>query len=445
MSMKHLLTGQTIAFRDDPFLCSPEEATLHEGNGSVLVADGTIVDIGPADDLMKRHCGAIIHDYGDSIIMAGLIDAHVHYPQSRIISSWGARLIDWLENYTFPEETRFGDDRYCRLVANRFLDTLVKYGTTSFCTFCTSHAGSVDAIMAAASSVGMRAVAGRTCMDRNVPPALQDTAQTSYDESRELIGKWHGKERLSYAITPRFAPTSSPDQLEVLGALWKEYPDCLMQTHISEQPEEIAWARSLYPDCRDYLDIYERFGLLGQGGLYGHAIHLVEREITAIRDAGASIIHCPTSNMFIGSGMLRVMERKRDGLNVGLASDVGGGSSFSMLRTMAAAYEIAQLQRNPLHPSQLVWLATVGNARAMRMGDRIGNLVSGMEADLVVIDQLSRPEISDACRMTETVWDQLFPTIMMGDDRAIQDVWIGGKRLHRDRERDSGPDFASLD
>ena len=274
----------------------------------------------------------------------------------------------------------------------------------------------------------MRVLAGKTCMDRNAPEGLRDTAQSAYDDSKALLERWHGRGRASYVITPRFSPTSTPDQLSALGALWAEHPDCLMQTHLSEQLDEIAWVRSLYPQARDYLDTYEAHGLLGSNGLYGHAIHLEPRETDRLTEVGAALVHCPTSNTFIGSGLFDMAGLTARGLRVGLATDTGGGSSFSMLRTMAAAYEIGQLRGTPLHASQLIWLATQGSARALRLDDRIGNLAPGMEADFIALDLASTPAIAQRAAQAEDIWEALFATIMMGDDRAITSTWVAGQR-----------------
>ncbi len=421
-----LLIGQVIRFDGDPFRDGPG-AARHHGHGAVAVEGGRIVDVGEAALLRPRYPQARVHDHGQRLISAGFIDAHVHYPQTAIIASWGKRLIDWLNSYTFPEEMRFADPAYAMEIANRYLDLVLARGTTTVCTYATIHPTSVDAIFAAARARGMRLFAGKTCMDRNAPEGLRDTAQSAYDDSKALLQKWHGVDRLSYVITPRFSPTSTPEQLAALGALWREYPDCPMQTHLSEQTDEIAWVRDLFPQARDYLDTYEAQGLLGEGALYGHAIHLTERERARLIEAGASLVHCPTSNTFIGSGLFDMTLAQH--LRVGLATDTGGGSNFSMLPTMAAAYEVAQLRGQSLHPAQLWWLATQGSARALHAEDRIGNLAPGMEADLVVIDLASTPAIEQATRRAGDLWQQLFPTIMMGDDRAVAEVWVGGKRL----------------
>jgi guanine deaminase len=424
--MADLLLGQVLTFTADPFLEGPVAARILP-DGAVLVEDGRITAVGEAAALTAAHPQATRHTYGRALISAGFVDAHVHYPQTAIIASWGKRLIDWLNLYTFPEEMRFADPAYAAEIADRYLDLTLAYGTTTVCTYCTIHPASVDAIFTAAQARGQRLYAGKTCMDRNAPDALRDTAQSAYDDSKALLDKWHGRDRLSYVITPRFSPTSTPEQLHALGQLWKEHPDCLMQTHLSEQTDEIAWVRDLFPQSRDYLDTYEAQGLLREGALYGHAIHLTQREKARLAEAGASLIHCPTSNTFIGSGLFDMGLATR--LRVGLATDTGGGSSFSMLRTMAAAYEVAQLRHASLHPAQLWWLATQGSARALHADHQIGNLAPGMEADIVVVDLASTPAIEQATRRAEDIWQHVFPTIMMGDDRAIRATWVAGKPL----------------
>ena len=426
--MAELILGQVLSFTGDPFEQGPD-AARHLTRGGVLIDHGLIAAVGDGATLRAAHPQAKVTDHGRHLISAGFVDAHVHYPQTAIIASWGKRLIDWLNRYTFPEEMRFADPAYAAEIANRYLDLTLANGTTTVCTYATIHPASVDAIFTAARLRGLRLYAGKTCMDRNAPPGLLDTAQSAYDDSKALLNTWHGVDRLNYVITPRFTPTSSPEQLAALGALWREYPDCLMQTHLSEQTDEIAWVRTLHPQSRDYLDTYEAQGLLRERALYGHAIHLTPRERDRLIEAGASLIHCPTSNTFIGSGLFDMTLARS--LRVGLATDTGGGSSFSMLRTMAAAYEVAQLRGQSLHPSQLWWLATQGSARALHAETRIGNIAPGMEADLVVIDLASTPAIAQASARAEDLWGALFPTIMMGDDRAVKGVWVGGVKRRR--------------
>ncbi len=301
MSKRHLHLGQTLTFTADPFVEGPG-AARHDTQGALVVEDGLITQVGEAEALRQGEFASVT-DHGQALLLPGFIDAHAHYPQTAMIASWGKRLIDWLETYTFPEEMRFGDPDYAAEIAGRYLDLLLAQGTTTVCSYCTIHPTSVTAFFEAAETRGMRVLAGKTCMDRNAPEGLRDTAQSAYDDSKALLGRWHGQGRASYVITPRFSPTSTPDQLSALGALWAEHPDCLMQTHLSEQTDEIAWVKSLYPQARDYLDTYEAHGLLGANGLYGHAIHLEPREKDRLREVGAALIHCPTSNTFIGSGL----------------------------------------------------------------------------------------------------------------------------------------------
>ncbi|MBO6896406.1 MAG: guanine deaminase [Shimia sp.] len=426
MCAQTLLLGQTLSFTANPFEAGVD-AARHETHGGVVVESGRIVALGTADAMRAAYPSADVVDYGAKLISAGFVDAHVHYPQTGIIASWGKRLIDWLNSYTFPEEMRFGDRAYADQISATYLDLTAKHGVTTMASYCTIHPESVDAFFEAAKARGQRVIAGKTCMDRNAPEGLRDTPQSAYDDSKALIERWHGVDRINYAITPRFSPTSTPEQLEALGSLWAEHPDCLMQTHLSEQTDEIAWVAELFPDARDYLDTYEQFGLLGEKGLYGHAIHLEEREKDRLREVGAGLIHCPTSNTFIGSGLFDMGGLMAAGQRVGLASDTGGGSSFSMLRTMASAYEVGQLRHNPLHAAELMWLATQGSARALHMEDKIGNLAVGMEADLVVLDLESTAEIAQRSARANDLWEALFPTIMMGDDRAIAATWINGK------------------
>ncbi|WP_298495014.1 guanine deaminase [uncultured Maritimibacter sp.] len=424
-----LVLGQTLAFDRDPFAGAPEDAARWERQGAVAVEAGVIVAVGSADALRARFREAEVVDHGAGLILPGFVDAHVHYPQTGIIASWGKRLIDWLNSYTFPEEARFGDADYARAQADRYFDLVLSHGTTTTVSYCTIHPESVDAYFGAAAARGMRVYGGKTCMDRNAPDTLRDTAQAAYDQSKALLEKWHGAGRAGYVVTPRFAPTSTPEQLEALGALWAEHPDCLMQTHLSEQVEEIDWVMGMFPEARDYLDIYDRFGLLGEGALMGHAIHLSDRERDRLREVGASLIHCPTSNTFIGSGLFDTGGLKAEGQRVGLATDTGGGSSFSMLRTMAAAYEVGQLRGRPLHPAELLWLATAGSADAILAGDRIGRLVEGYEADLVVLDLASTPGIAQRAERAEDIWEAVFPTIMMGDDRAVVATYVAGEKV----------------
>ena len=433
MTNQRLLLGATLTYSGNPMQSAWEDAVQIDSAGGVLIEDGHIAAVGNGEKLRAAHPQAEVTRYTHALICPGFVDAHVHYPQTAIIASWGKRLIDWLNSYTFPEEMRLSDPAYAEQIAARYLDLTLAHGTTTVASYCTIHPHSADALFQAAADRGQRIVAGKTCMDRNAPEGLRDTVQSAYDDSKALIERWHGKGRASYAITPRFSPTSTPEQLSALGALWAEHPTCLMQTHLSEQTDEIAWVRELYPDARDYLDTYEAHGLLGERGLYGHAIHLEPREIDRLAEVGGALVHCPTSNTFIGSGLFDMTGLAKRNIPLALATDTGGGSSFSMLRTMAAAYEVGQLRGTPLHAAQLVWLGTAGSARSLHLQDQVGTLAAGMEADFTVLSLDSTPAIAQRHGAAKDIWESLFATIMMGDDRAVADVWVAGKQQGGDK------------
>ena len=428
-----VLRGQTLSFADDPFLVGPEAAVEHHADGAVWMQGGLIRAVGPAPEILETATGALVVPYGDCLITAGFVDCHAHYPQLPIIASYGEQLLEWLEKYTFPIESRFHDPDYAGIVAGRFLDECLRNGITTSSVYATVHSASVDAFFEASTQRGLRMACGKVLMDRNVPDDLRDTAESGYHQSKALIGKWHQVDRCIYAITPRFAPASTPAQLEAAGELWKEFPDTLMQTHLAENPREIAWAAELFPDAPDYFGVYERYGLTGPGAIFGHAVHLTERERAAVRQSGSAIAHCPTSNTFIGSGlfdMAGLLEGAQPVI-VGLATDVAGGSSLSMFDVMRTAYEVSQLRGHSLHPAKAWYLASVGSARAMRLDDRIGNLATGMEADVTVIDLASTPLIEQRMAGAETLWDALFAQMILADDRAIRATYAAGRLVHR--------------
>lgn len=427
---KKILIGTILSFNENPFHYELTDSVNIDENTAVLIAGNKIKKIGSPNKLIADTPDAEVYNFKEKLLMSGFIDAHAHYPQTPIIASWGKRLIDWLNTYTFPEEEKYGNLKYAEKVAELYLNFLLSNGTTSVSTYCTTHPESVDAIFSAAQKRNMCLVAGKNAMDRNAPKALLDTPQSAYDESKKLIHKWHRTGRLRYAITPRFSPTSSPEQLSMLGKLWTEYPDCLMQTHLSEQVDEIEWVKSLFPNTRDYLDTYEQFGLLGANAIFGHAIHLKKREIDRLKDVGAGVVHCPTSNTFIGSGLFDMEHLQKQRIPIGLATDTGGGSSFSMFRTMASCYEIAQLRNNALHPAQLLWLATMGSAKTLHLEKEIGNLKVGYIADVIAIDLKSTDVITQRADLAMDIWEAIFPTIMMGDDRAIAATFMAGNLVH---------------
>jgi guanine deaminase len=423
-----ILRGRLLRWRADPF--ADPDALLWEEDGAVAFAEGRIAAVGPAEAVCAAHPQATIHRRPDAIIAPAFVDCHVHYPQTAIIASWGARLIDWLNNYTFPEESRFADPDYAAAAARLFFDEQLRNGYATCCSYCTIHPQSVDAFLTEAEARGLRAIGGKVMMDRNAIPALQDTAESGYADSAALIARWHGKGRLQVAVTPRFAPTSTPEQLEAAGALWRENPTCSMQTHLCETPEEIAWVAELFPEARDYLDVYERFGLIGPGAVFGHAIHLTARERARLSESGSAVAHCPTSNHFLGSGHCAVAGLKADGVPVGLATDTGGGSSFSPFATMRAAYEVGKARHDRPTPAQLWWLATAGAAQALRLDGHVGNLAEGLEADAVVLDPAATPLLAQRTARAESPESLLFALAVLGDDRAVLETWSGGRRVH---------------
>lgn len=424
------LRGAALTFTGDPFAGPDEDCRVYHDDAALVMGGGEILDFGPAGDLLPDYGPDIaVTHYPESLILPGFIDCHVHYPQVQIIGGGGETLIDWLNTYTFVAEQAFADSDHGRQVAGRFLDELLRNGTTSAAVFCTVHPESVDAFFETALTRRMRMIAGKVLMDRNAPDALCDTAQSGYDSSKALIERWHGKDRLHYAITPRFAATSTPDQLAAAADLWREHPDAYVQSHISETLREIAWVRELFPDQKGYLDVYDHFGLLGMRSIYGHGIHLTEDEWRRASETGTSIAHCPTSNLFLGSGLFNMGKAKRSSspVRVGLATDLGAGTSYSMLQTMGEAYKVARLAGCDLSASQAFYLATRGAADALYLGDTIGSLAPGMDADITVLDLKSTPAIDYRMGAVDSLDETLFVQMTMGDDRAIRATYIAGE------------------
>lgn len=430
------IRGPVLTFTEDPFKQAPDEVMVYEPDGIVAFGGGKITHFGPAEVIEKQLPPDIeITNYGpDSLISAGFLDSHVHFPQTPMIGAFGEQLLDWLNTYTFPMERRYADKTFASAVAKMFLNECLKNGITTSCVYCTVYPQSVDALFEEADRLGMRIAGGKVMMDRNAPDYLLDTAQTSYEESKALIEKWHGHNRIMYAITPRFAPTSSPEQLAVAGALWDEYPDCYMQTHIAENLEEIEWVKSLFPERKGYLDVYDHYGLCRPRAVFGHGIHLTEDELCTMHQTGSAIAHCPTSNFFLGSGFFnarRAMQEERP-VRVGIGTDLGAGTSFSMLTTLNEAYKAAQLNDYALTAAQAYYMATRGTAHAMYIDDKIGSIAPGMEADIVVLDMKSTPIIDYRMQFVKDIHEALFVQMTLGDDRAIQATYIAGiKRYSR--------------
>ena len=424
------LRGAALTFRDDPFLVGRDAAMHYEADALVVIEDGRIKAFGAYAGLKNSlEAGTPVTTYTDALILPGFIDLHVHYPQTQIIGAYGKQLIDWLNRYTFPAEQQFADVNHAREVSKLFLDECLRVGTTTAMVYGTVHAHSVEVFFDEASKRDLRMIAGKVMMDRNAPATLLDTAQTGYDQSKALLEKWQGVGRLGYAITPRFAPTSSPAQLEAAGALWREFPHVHMQTHISENTDEVAWVHELFPDRASYLDVYDHYGLVGKRAVFGHGIHLDEAEWQRLHDAGAAVAHCPTSNEFLGSGLFRFDNAKKKSrpVRVGLGTDVGAGTCLSPLRTMGEAYKIGELCGNSLCAADAYFLATRGAAESLHLEDKIGSIAPGMEADLVVLDLKSTPLIEFRMKFCNSIDEVLAVQMTMADDRATRAVYVAGK------------------
>ena len=434
-----------LTFDADPFLADPRVAHRYEPDAIVAMANGRIVDCGPAGEVTPRlPAGTAVTHYANALISPGFVDAHVHYPQLSVIGAGGKPLLEWLTAYTFPVERRFADAGHARQVAARYLDENLRHGITTAAVFGTVHPASVDALFAEAQRRGMRIIAGKVLMDRNAPADLLDTPARGYDDSKALIARWHRRDRLGYAITPRFAATSSPEQLEAAAALWRETPGAHLQSHVAENAAEIDWISALYPSRRSYLDVYAHFGLLGRRAIYAHGIHLDEADFARLHESKTALAHCPTSNNFLGSGLF-ALHRARDParpVEVALATDLGGGTGFSMLRTMQAASEVAHLGGHPLAPLRAWWLATRGAARALDLEAEIGAIVPGREADLAVIDLRSTPLIDFRMRDVGGVEEALGVQMALGDDRAIRATYVAGRLAW---DRDARVDPAALE
>jgi guanine deaminase len=428
------IRGPALTYTGDPFQDGLEATMVYEPDAIIAMAGGKIAHFGPARAVRaKLPRGTKIVDYGrDALITAGFIDTHVHYPQTGIIGAFGTQLLDWLNRYTFVAEQRFADKRHARAVARLFLGECLRNGVTTAAVFCTVHPQSVDAFFEESSKLGLRMIAGKVLMDRNAPAALRDTAQAAYDDSNPLAAKWHGRGRLMNAITPRFAATSTPAQLEAAGALRKELSDAYLQSHVSENVAEVAWVRELYPERRGYLDVYDHYGLLGRRAIYGHGIHLTEAEFARMHETGTAIAHCPTSNFFLGSGCFDIgrATRAERPVRVGLATDVGGGTTLSILQTLNEAYKAAQMNGSALSAGHAFYLATRGGARALDLEDRVGSLAPGMEADLVVLDLKSTPLIAFRMKHAADLNEALFVQMTLGDDRAVRATYVAGKRVY---------------
>jgi guanine deaminase len=398
-------------------------------DGLLLVADGRIEKTGPAAALLADlPDDIVIEDYRGKLIVPGFIDCHIHYPQTDLIASYGTQLLDWLETYTFPTESRFADSEHAAEAAGFFIDELLRNGTTTALVLGTVHPQSVDAIFTAAGRRNLRLMAGKVLMDRNCPEYLRDTPDSAYRDSKALIERWHGQDRLLYAITPRFAPTSSAEQLQRAGQLAAEHPDTFIHTHVAENRDEVDWVARLFPESRSYLDDYDRFGLLRERAVYAHCLHLDREDRRRVAQTGAAMAFCPTANLFLGSGLFDLAAARELGVRVGLGTDVGGGTSFSQLRVLSEAYKVLQLQGQTLAPLQALYLLTLGSARALYLDDKIGSFATGKEADFVVLDPAATPLLARRMKTAGDITEKLFALIMLGDDRVVAATYVLGQR-----------------
>lgn len=421
--------GEIFHLLGDP--AAGPEAIGHHADGLVVIEDGEIAACGDfVTESQRIPTGATITHYESEMIVPGFVDAHIHFPQVDIIGAHGAQLMDWLARYTFPSETAFADAAHAAAVAEIFLDELLRNGTTAALVFATVHKASVDALFTAAAARDMRLVAGKVLMDRNAPAALLQSPEQGDRESRELIGAWHGKGRLGYAVTPRFAPTSTAEQLALAGRLVREHDGVLLQTHLSENADEIEAVGELFPEARDYLDVYDRAGLVTDRSVFAHGVHLSDRELGRLGEAGSAIAFCPTSNLFLGSGLFKLAGTEAHGVTVGLGTDVGAGTSFSAFQTMNEAYKVAQLGGGGPDAFRLFYLATLAGARALRAEDRIGNLAPGKEADFLILDAAATPLLKRRMAACSSLEERLFVLATLGDDRVVKHTFVAGKLAH---------------
>lgn len=448
--MARAVKGSVVSFRNNPFTHPVEECLSYVEDAIVVMDAGRVAAVGPASRIRPTlDPGVKMDDYADALILPGFIDCHVHYPQTEIIGACGKQLMDWLNEYTFPAELKYADPDYAREAARVFLRECLRVGTTTASVFCTVFPDSVDAFFTESEKLNMRNIAGKLLMDRNAPRGLTDTVHDGYDQTTRLIEKWHGRGRQLYAVTPRFAPTSSAEQMEMAGSVWREHPGTYLQSHLSENRGEIEWVKTLYPGRKSYVDVYGYYGQLGPRSIFGHGIHLSEDERQTLHDTGTAIAHCPTSNLFLGSGLFdfsSAFGRSRP-LRVGLATDLGAGTSFSLLKTMQEAYKVAQLGGYSLGAVHAFYLATLGAAKALYLDHEIGTIDVGKEADLTVLSLRSTPLLEYRLRYVNSLEEMLFVLMMLGDDRAVAATYIAGEKVYSGesggRRHGSGPGATS--
>ncbi|OWJ92411.1 guanine deaminase [Pseudomonas sp. A46] len=416
----------------DPAEVGIEQSYQYLEDGLLVVEDGRVKALGDANALLPSLAADVeVREYRDALITPGFIDTHIHFPQTGMIASYGEQLLDWLNTYTFPTEKQFADKAHAADVAGIFIKELLRNGTTTALVFGTVHKESVDAFFEAAHALDLRMIAGKVLMDRNAPDYLTDTAESGYADSKELIERWHGKGRLHYAVTPRFAPTSTPEQLELAGKLYGEYPGLYMHTHLSENRKEIEWVKELFPARKGYLDVYDHYKLIGERSVFAHGVHLCDDECKRLAETGSAVAFCPTSNLFLGSGLFDLEKLEAHGVRVGLGTDVGAGTSFSQLQSLNEAYKVMQLQGKKLDPFKSLYLATLGGARALYLDDRIGNFQTGKDADFVVLDYKATPLLDYRMQQARSLPEKLFALTILGDDRTVKETFAAGRSVHQ--------------
>jgi guanine deaminase len=418
--------GSILSFRDDPGASLADGSHDYFEDGVLVVEKGRVAQAGPAALLASLPREVEVVDHRGKLLLPGFIDAHIHYSQTDVIASAGHNLLHWLEHYTFPEEAKFAQLAHAREVSEFFLDELMRNGTTTAMVFGTVHRASADAFFEVARARSLRMVAGQVMMDRHCPEHLRDTPESCDRDTRELLERWDGQGRLHYAITPRFAITSSDMQLRTAGALAKAHPNAFIHSHVAEHADEVAWVRQLYPQARSYLDVYDGYGLLRERAIYAHCLHLDGEDRKRMAASGAAAAFCPTSNLFLGSGLFDIEAADAAGMPFALATDVGGGTSFSMLRTLSEAYKVAQLRGQRLSALRGFYLATLGGARALRLDDTIGSFQPGREADFVVLDPDATPLLARRMRAAKTLEERLFAWMILGDERAVHQTYVMG-------------------
>lgn len=428
--MLKVYRGELLHFLADPAKVPLEDSYQYFQDGVLVIKEGLVAQVGQANDILAQlGTGVEIIHYKSGLIMPGFIDTHVHYPQTEMIASYGEQLLEWLENYTFPFERQFSEVEHGKQVAEFFLTQLLEAGTTTALVFGTVHKESVDAFFSVAQKKKLRMICGKVLMDQHCPDYLSDTAQTGYDESQALINKWHNKDRLQYAITPRFAPTCSRAQLNKAGQLLAENPSVYLHTHLSENKDEIAWVNELFPESRGYLDVYDQSKLLGRRSVFAHGVHLHESECQRLGETRSAIAFCPSSNLFLGSGLFNLQQAKRHDISVGFGSDIGAGTTFSMLSTLNEGYKTQQLRGDKLSPFQSFYLATLGGAIALDLEGTIGNFSLGAEADFIVLDYHATPLMSRRMQHCKTLSEKLFILSMLGDERHVKATHIMGEQV----------------